>query len=367
MSRPRPAKVDQTPEFRTLLQGCEQYSSPPAPPKLDSVREKQLAAAQAWLTEAYRIKRHISSLYTFLSTIRRPYLDITSTSKRLADRDDAMSNPVDGDDALAKWQHITSLSESERDEVDFQVKLVVKRCLDRVQELERGEKLRREAAERTFSSASVSAFAPLRLLNGNAQARQKAASDAVGMHHSSITQYLSEQLARVSSIQATMQQRRAEAQRQRYEKLSDGAKNAAWNAARHTDATAEVALRGTVGALDAGKDDLTYQLSPEQLQTFEQEASALIQSLHSDLQAVHHAEQQLHDISELQTRIVQHLQEQNEHTSNLFAETAVHGDQVTSGNVQLRRAKERNRRANQFLSLFFVLSGLVLLLMHWLD
>lgn len=35
---------------------------------------------------------------------------------------------------------MTALTESERDEVDFQVKLVIKQCLARVQELERGEK-----------------------------------------------------------------------------------------------------------------------------------------------------------------------------------------------------------------------------------
>lgn len=97
---------------------------------------------------------------------------------------------------------------------------------------------------------------------------------------------------------------------------------------------------------------------------FEEEASALIQSLQSELQAVQHAEQQLHDISDLQTRIMQHLQEQNEQTSQLQTEAAGHGEQVTSGNEQLRKAKERNRAANRFLSMFFVISGLLLLVMH---
>ena len=40
---------------------------------------------------------------------------------------------------FSRWQGASSLTESERDEVDFQVKLVIKQCLSRVQELERGE------------------------------------------------------------------------------------------------------------------------------------------------------------------------------------------------------------------------------------
>lgn len=53
-------------------------------------------------------------------------------------------NDRGGDDessgTFARWNRITSLTEAERDEVDFQVKLVIKQCLSRVNELERGEK-----------------------------------------------------------------------------------------------------------------------------------------------------------------------------------------------------------------------------------
>ena len=37
---------------------------------------------------------------------------------------------------------------------------------------------------------------------------------------------------------------------------------------------------------------------------------------------------------------------------------------ITGQKQQLRRAKERNRQANRYLSLFFVASGLLLLFMH---
>lgn len=34
---------------------------------------------------------------------------------------------------------MTSLSDKERDEIEFQVKLMIKRCLARIKELEKGE------------------------------------------------------------------------------------------------------------------------------------------------------------------------------------------------------------------------------------
>lgn len=321
-------------------------------------------------------KRYIASLYAFLAAIRRPYLDVISSSRRLADRIDSDAGPSDDDrqtdDTFAKWQHIQTLTDTERDEIDFQVKLVIKQCLERVQELERGEKcksdvnadpVRKQAVERSLTSAGNTAFAPLMLLRGGAIARNQAASDMVAAHHASVTQYLSEQLARASTVQATLQQRRVEAQQQRHQKLADGARQLHLSSA--DNAASSSGLRGSVGALSShGQDDVTQELTEEQVQTFEEEASALVQSLESELQAIHVAEQQLHDISELQTKIVQHLQEQNEHTSQLQTEASGHGEQVASGNQQLRKAKERNRQANRFLSIFFVISGLLLLLMH---
>lgn len=92
-------------------------------------------------------KRQIASLYTFLGAIRRPYLDISSKGRySTSDWKDEDENELDTestkDDAFAKWQHIHALTDAERDEIDFQVKLMIKKCLESVQELERGEKRR---------------------------------------------------------------------------------------------------------------------------------------------------------------------------------------------------------------------------------
>lgn len=223
--------------------------------------------------------------------------------------------------------------------------------------------VRKQAVGRALNKANVSAFS---FFKGGSLQQRQFESDMVGVHHTAVTQYLSEQLARASTIQASMQQRRVEAQRQRYEKLADGAKKVP-DRELDVEGRSGPALCGSIGAMGTGEEqgvDIAEQLSKEQLHVFEEEASAIMQSLQADLAAVQQAERQLNDISELQTRIVQHLQEQNEHVDTLMTEATGHGEQVTSGNKQLRRAKERNHQANRMLSAFFVISGMILLLMH---
>lgn len=218
--------------------------------------------------------------------------------------------------------------------------------------------VRSQAVSRALEKAGLGR---LSVFQGKSFILKQMASHMLGAHHTAITQYLSEQLAELSSMQTTMQQRRVDMQRQRYEKLADSAQQPT---AQTNIALSEESLRGSIGAMGEDGVDIAEQISAEQRQVFEDEASALVQSLQADLAAVQHAEQQLHDISSLQTRIVQHLEEQNEHIDMLLSEAGTHGEQVTRGNDQLRRAKERNRQANRYLSLFFVLSGMFLLLMH---
>lgn len=222
--------------------------------------------------------------------------------------------------------------------------------------------VRSQAMSRAFEKVGATGLGRLGLFQSRAMIQQREASNLLGVHHTAVTQYLSEQLARASSIQASLQQKRVDMQRQRYEKLSD---NTPQSISTQTgSALPAEALQGSIGAMGQQGVDVIDQLSTEQRQVFEEEASALVQSLQADLAAVQHAEQQLQDISSLQTKIVQHLEEQNEHVDTLLSDAGTHGEQVTRGNQQLRRAKERNRQANRLLSLFFVLSGLLLLLMH---
>lgn len=41
--------------------------------------------------------------------------------------------------SLDAWRQVTALTDEERDEIEFQVRLTIKRCLARIRELEEGE------------------------------------------------------------------------------------------------------------------------------------------------------------------------------------------------------------------------------------
>lgn len=100
---------------------------------------------------------------------------------------------------------------------------------------------------------------------------------------------------------------------------------------------------------------------------FENESSELIKSLESDLAAIKKAESRLYEISELQTQVVQQLEQQGEITDQLLDEAIGVGTEVGRGNEELRKARQRSREADKFLSIFLVGSGLALLFLHWMD
>ena len=219
--------------------------------------------------------------------------------------------------------------------------------------------VRKAAADRALSKA-FGGLMPA-LLHGGALARQRHASEQLAIFHAGVTTYLSSQLAILSAMQGALQEPRVELQRQRYEKLSDGGGRG------KSIAPKSAPVQGAVGAIGG---DISAQLSDTQVQAFEEETSQMVKALQADMAAVQHAERQLHGIAELQTRIVQHLQEQNEHTSTLVDDAAIHGEQVSRGNAQLHKAKKRNRQANRLLAGFFIASGLALLFVHcafWLT
>lgn len=87
-----------------------------------------------FLPPLYFQYRSIASVVDFLQSIRRAYLSLDagpSIRSKAAERGDH--------GALDAWKGVTSLTDKERDEIEFQVKVMIKRCLGRIQELEKGE------------------------------------------------------------------------------------------------------------------------------------------------------------------------------------------------------------------------------------
>ncbi len=128
------------------------------------------------------------------------------------------------------------------------------------------------------------------------------------------------------SLQSDMQEARLRVQREKTKiagQLEDPTAATSWQrlvAAGSTGTTsAPTVIRGSVGGsfnpeLESesalvGKD-ISAQLSASQIEMFENESSELIKSLESDLAAIKKAESRLYEISELQTQVVQQLEQQ---------------------------------------------------------
>lgn len=363
----------------SFIQKCKSLEKQSSDKKALSQRERDCLrlrkADEEWFNEAVKIQRAIVSINDFQRAIRKPYLaTTTSSAARPQSRNsgnDGSKNPLDA------WRGVQNLTDKERDEIEFQVKITIKRCLGRIKELEEGENVRKRTTvglshnpfSRLLGSATTSAF-PGR--------SHPLYAEQLSQHRFAITQYLNNKLAQTNAKMGDLQEARLKAQRVKQINLagsaatlmsSNGAerkREPVAGSVRTTETKGKSQIPNEVLSLDQPyqSDFSSSQLTAEQIQQFDKESSALVESLSDDLRAVEAAERKLSEISELQTQLIQHLGNQTEMADNLHQEALGHTLEVGKGNEQLQRAKENNRQANRFLCIFLIGSGLGLLFLH---
>lgn len=81
---------------------------------------------------------HLESLTNLLSNIRKPYLSLTEPPLNRRHRPAGNEGDAEGDE-LARWKGTTYLSDRERDEIDTRGRMILRRCKDRLSDLERSE------------------------------------------------------------------------------------------------------------------------------------------------------------------------------------------------------------------------------------
>lgn len=114
-------------------------------------------------------------------------------------------------------------------------------------------------------------------------------------------------------------------------------------------------------ALDAaGGRGEQPELSPEQLQLFEEENSSLMNHYNETLAKVTQAEKSLVEISSLQQTLVGHLTVQGEMIGQLVSDAERTDENVQRGNKELKRASERASTAKiMYHSTLWLCAGLV--------
>lgn len=302
--------------------------------------------------EAYRIYQHIDSLKRFLLTIRPAYLSTNNRSSRTQVRaTEVTADASNGDSLFALFSgNIHNLTDRERDEIDFQAKLIIRRCIDRIKELETSEKLRQEqeAAKPTHRLAQ---FLSAVLLPPSTE-------DVLFVHRSSITWLLNQQLMKVSQIQKDQQEIRL---MREIEKSENQLSKSMLNSSKSSVAPPVVTYEAQV----IEENPFEQQLSQEQVQMLEKENSIMLEDLNNTLNQVKSAEKALLEISTLQTQLTNHLAVQTVQTDKLYADAIATTNKVGQGNMQLMTARERNRSSRKFMLIFLIGASFVLLFLDW--
>jgi hypothetical protein len=107
---------------------------------------------------------------------------------------------------------------------------------------------------------------------------------------------------------------------------------------------------------------IQQDLSPEQLQLFEEENRGIFEHFNDQLARVTQVEKSLLDISSLQQTLVGHLGVQSEMIGSLVTDAANTDENVRRGNRELKRASERNSTARL---VFYATAGLCSFLVVW--
>lgn len=98
-------------------------------------------------------------------------------------------------------------------------------------------------------------------------------------------------------------------------------------------------------------------LSAAQIQQFEAEESLLLKSTQGDLASLKLAESSLLEIAALQGQLALHLSQQGELTEKLWEEAVGVTGKVEEGNVQLKKARERNRESRVWILIFLMVAS----------
>lgn len=356
-------------------------------PREQALLAQRAAADAQWFAEARRVHDTIASLLELLVAVRRPYLappapPASSGHRSTTPTTTALSSTGDGlADARARWGVSDRLSDTDRDQVDTHVRLTIKKTMDRIQELEKAERLR----QRSWVSSSDGGLLSIFSKPGGVQPSSDSGpfSDAYSNQlcelRYAICASLSVGLAAAGNRQRSLQEQRLANQQKRLV-MTDMAAASAPRASAINSATA-APIKGTTRTLKSGISSsaplpvdgdgsksspaaLADTVSSEQALLFDSENAALLTTLQADLAAVEAAEQKLRDISELQTQLIQHLGQQNEMTNMLLDDSQAHTMEVTRGNTQLSQAQRNSRQATKLLCAFLIGSGCSLLFLH---
>ncbi|KAG5360661.1 Syntaxin ufe1 [Yarrowia sp. B02] len=278
--------------------------------------------------EAEAANSLISELQSFLANVRPSYLSVRTLKEgrneselARALRYGARSDAAESFDPSGKP---TSMTDKQRDEVDYETKSALQNLTRKIRALEKwtdDEKRRKKEQKGGFLSSLMK------------DELQEGVENTQQQHRDAVLWFLNDRLRAVSEMQATMQEQRLARERERVMSRNNVVSQP----------------KRVNPALEKKEEHLEASISPEMIQQLETEHAELLDSLQGKLGKVHEAEKSLYEISEMQNELTMHLASQTEKIQTLIDDANQTSVDVGDANKNLESAKSRNRKASRMI------------------
>ena len=341
---------DLTPLVSSILE--EKHATKPLASQRDLSQK-----LDTFLSEAYQINSSISSLLSDLRQIRQPYLSTAPPPRRITaasntyftDRDRENIDSSTGQLLRELNANITKLTEA----ADLSAATATAR-LERKYGKPSGLLWKWAAGEGDAPDAGKS----------EEQVDDEGRAMTMKNFRKGVLWYLTDRLSQAATVRQQMVEIRLEREREKERSVLYKTKTAKNDINNDWEPYGNMDLRGKSSYSPALEEDsgVEAQLTPEQLQLFEQENSTLLNHYNDTLKKVTQAEKSLLEISSLQQTLVGHLSTQGEMIEQLVTDVANTDENLRRGNKELKRANERSSTARSF---FWGTVGLCSFLVVW--
>ncbi|RMZ81365.1 hypothetical protein DV738_g2243, partial [Chaetothyriales sp. CBS 135597] len=341
--------TDLTPTLSAIL--VQEHSSRP----LRSVDKPDRPLSQsldAFLHEATQINRSLTSLLGYLRNIRQPYVSAAPPPRRRAlSRPQQPLSPLGSDVP-------THLDDDQREEIDRQTSSVLSDINGNITNLASAVSLQYDTAQKIVEQKYGK---PSGLLwkwaagdgdtpdagKSEEQLEDEGRAKTTRGFRDGVLWYLNKKLERAVRMQQEMVQARLGRERQRQMSVLYDKSN------RHVrlpsdgtligggDGTRDLRAHDTWPELDPEE----VQLSPEQMQLFEEENRGLLEHVNDQLARVTQAEKSMVEISSLQQTLANQLSVQGDAINQLVEDASKTDENVRRGNRELQRATARSSTA----------------------
>lgn len=242
------------------------------------------------------------------------------------------------------------MTDKQRDEIDYEARMILQQQTSRLRALEDLEKQR---IERYNSRSTMAKFMQ--------DPKAEGTEHTIQLHRAGIFWYLNDLLKTVSDLHASQQQIRLSRQLEKAKSTFHHVPEGATNKRTPSGNMTATALNNEESSSSTHQGNVNQTLSPQLQTELENENNALLDELELSLDKAKSAEKSMYEISQLQSELATHLSSQSDMIQNLLENASQTSADVTAANKQLTSSGQRNRLASKIIIYTSVILALLLL------